>query len=45
MYHVHLIDAIPEQEIEKLQGEYFKIIDDLPAEGIVIRSTKVKDEC
>lgn len=44
MYHVHLIDAIPEQEIEKLQGEYFKIIDDLPAEGIVIRSTKVKDE-
>lgn len=41
MYHVHLIDAIPEQEIEKLQGEYFKIIDDLPAEGIVIRSTKV----
>ena len=25
MYHVHLIDAIPEQEIEKLQGEYFKI--------------------
>ncbi|MFB5368293.1 NAD(P)-dependent oxidoreductase [Enterococcus faecium] len=44
MYHVHLIDAIPEKEIEKLQGEYFKIIDDLPAEGIVIRSTKVKDE-
>lgn len=44
MYHVHLIDAIPEQEIEKLQGEYFKIIDDLPAKGIVIRSTKVKDE-
>ena len=44
MYHVHLIDAIPEREIEKLQGEYFKIIDDLPAEGIVIRSTKVKDE-
>lgn len=44
MYHVHLIDAIPEQEIEKLQGEYFKIIDDLSAEGIVIRSTKVKDE-
>ncbi|MBA1325303.1 hypothetical protein FKB33_03590 [Enterococcus faecium] len=44
MYHVHLIDDIPEQEIEKLQGEYFKIIDDLPAEGIVIRSTKVKDE-
>lgn len=44
MYHVHLIDAIPEQEIEKLQGEYFKIIDDFPAEGIVIRSTKVKDE-
>ncbi|MCV6650930.1 NAD(P)-binding domain-containing protein [Enterococcus faecium] len=44
MYHVHLIDAIPEQEIEKLQGEYFKIIDDLPAEGIVIRSMKVKDE-
>ncbi|MBK4850096.1 hydroxyacid dehydrogenase [Enterococcus faecium] len=39
-----MIDAIPEQEIEKLQGEYFKIIDDLPAEGIVIRSTKVKDE-
>ena len=43
MYHVHLIYAIPEQEIETLQGEYFKIIYDLPAEGIVIRSTKVKD--
>ena len=34
MYHVHLIDAIQNKEIEKLQREYFKIIDDLPAEGI-----------
>ncbi len=24
MYHVHLIDAIPEQEIEKLQGNISK---------------------
>ncbi|WP_165005322.1 MULTISPECIES: NAD(P)-dependent oxidoreductase [unclassified Enterococcus] len=44
MYRIHLLDLLTEEEMEKIPKNLFEITEDLPAQGILVRSTVVKEE-